>query len=104
MLYQRYASPKELIQMHIDQGQFGEFVQEFLSAEAKRKQEAAEKENDQKLWELYLRVMPEKSFNDWKAEVTEETASKSTAQFGKRDDDMTNEDVNAIIKHLFRNA
>lgn len=104
MLYQRYASPKELIQMHIDQGEFGEFVQGFLSAEAKRKQEAAEKENDQKLWELYLRVLPEKSFNDWKAEVTEETETKSTAQTGKRDDDMTNEDVNAIIKRFFPNA
>lgn len=69
LLYSRYASPMELIKIYIDQGRFGEFVTEILTMHYKRKQEEAEKESDNKLWEAYIRSMSDKSFEDWKREL-----------------------------------
>lgn len=83
----------------MEDGRFGEFVQEIISSENKRKQAEAQKEEDRKLWELYLHSASDKSFRDWKEEVT-----KANRNVGKRDADLTNDDVHSIIKHLFKNA
>lgn len=83
----------------MDDGRFGEFVYEIISSENKRKQDEAEKEEDRKLWELYLHSASDKSFLDWKKEVV--VRKKSTA---KRDADLTNDDVDSIIKRLFKNT
>ena len=89
------------MRLYIDNGQFGEFVFELISAENKRIKEEAQKEEEQKMWELYLHSFSDKSFIDWKAEVTK---SKPAANTGKKDADMTEEDVDKIIKHLFKTA
>jgi hypothetical protein len=83
----------------VEDGRFGEFVQEIISSENKRKQAEAQKEEDRKLWELYLHSASDKSFRDWKDEVL-----KANRNVGKRDADLTNDDVHSIIKHLFKNA
>ncbi len=83
----------------MEDGRFGEFVQEIISSENKRKQAEAQKEEDRKLWELYLHSASDKSFRDWKDEVL-----KANRNVGKRDADLTNDDVHSIIKHLFKNA
>lgn len=83
----------------MEDGRFGEFVQEIISSENKRKQEEAQKEEDRKLWELYLHSASDKSFRDWKDEVV-----GRNNKVGKRDADLTNDDVDAIIKQLFKNA
>lgn len=83
----------------MEDGRFGEFVQEIISSENKRKQTEAQKEEDRKLWELYLHSASDKSFRDWKDEVL-----KANRNVGKRDADLTNDDVHSIIKHLFKNA
>ncbi len=69
LLYSRYTSPLELMSLYIDSGRFGEFVAQVISMDNKRKQEAAERENEERLWEMYLHSFPEKSFADWKDEV-----------------------------------
>lgn len=59
----------ELMRLYINQGRFGEFVTEILYMDFKRKQEEAEKEEDNKLWLAYIHSMSDKSFNEWKAEL-----------------------------------
>ena len=83
----------------MEDGRFGEFVQEIISSENKRLKEEAQKEEDRKLWELYLHSASDKSFRDWKDEVV-----GRNNKVGKRDADLTNDDVDAIIKQLFKNA
>lgn len=101
LLFSKYASPFEFMRLYIDNGRFGEFVSEIIASENKRKQEEAQREEDRKWWELYLHSFSDKSFSEWKEEVTKATNSK---QIGKKDAEMTNEDVDSIIKHLFKNA
>ncbi len=89
------------MRLYIDSGRFGEFVFELISSENKRRQDEAQKEEEQKMWELYLHSFSDKSFTDWRAEVTKPHQNKP---YGKKDAEMTNEDVDNIIKHLFKNA
>ena len=87
------------MKLYIDNGRFGEFVFELVSAENKRRKEEAQKAEEQKMWELYLHSFSDKSFIDWKAEVT-----KTAPQANAKDADMTTEDVDRIIRHLFKTA
>lgn len=89
------------MRLYIDSGRFGEFVFELISSENKRRQDEAQKEEEQKMWELYLHSFSDKSFTDWRAEATKSRQNKAD---GKKDAEMTTEDVDNIIKHLFKNA
>ena len=51
----------------------------------KRKQEAAKKENDDRLWSAFIRSGSSKSFNDWKEELMQRKEPE--------DYSMTNEQV-----------
>lgn len=82
----------------MEDGRFGEFVQEIISSENKRLKDEAQKEEDRKMWELYLHSASDKSFRDWKEEVI-----GRNNKVGKRDADLTNDDVDAIINRLFKN-
>jgi len=97
LLYSKYASPIEFMNLYINNGQFGEFVENIISKENKRRQEEAEKDNEQKLWTLYVHSMTDKSFNDWKAQVLQ---SSGNASVGK-DADLTDSDIDKIMKKLF---
>ena len=70
LLFSRYASPLDFMKLYINQGQFGEFVEGIISLENKRRKEEKEKEDDDKLWQAYIRSMSEKSFSDWKNELS----------------------------------
>lgn len=85
----------------MEQGRFGEFVNEIISSENKRRYEEAQKEDDRKMWELYIHSASDKSFIEWKEEVTKRSRNKNG---GKKDADLTNKDVDSIIKHLFKNV
>lgn len=91
LLFERYASPIEFMNLYIEQGQFGEFVTEIIQMNSKRKQEEDEKANNQKMWELYLHSMSDKSFDDWKKEIM--TQSKPVTH------EMTNAQVDATINN-----
>lgn len=58
LIFSKYSSPFFYIQTMLDMGTFSLSVDELFK-----------KENDKKLWELYLHSMPTKSFNDWKNDV-----------------------------------
>lgn len=72
LLYSRYASPVEFMKTYIDQGRFGEFVSGILEMDKKRKEEAAQKDENDKLWLAYIHSMTNKSFHDWKEELQQE--------------------------------
>ena len=69
MVYQKYANPRDLFSMYIDSGQFDELVKNILTAEYERRKEEAEKENDRKLWEMFIHSDTTKSYNEWHAEI-----------------------------------
>ena len=73
LLFSRYASPLDFMKLYINQGQFGEFVEGIISLENKRRKEEKEKEEDDKLWQAYIRSMSEKSFSDWKNELSQDS-------------------------------
>jgi len=85
LLYSRYASPIEFMNTYINQGRFGEFVFNILEMDYKRKQEEAKKEEDNKLWSVFIRSGSEKSFKEWKQDLKEKKEPESYS--------MTNEQV-----------
>ena len=104
LLYSRYASPKEFMKTYIENGRFGEFVEEILEMEYKRKKEEEDKENDRKLWEMFLHSESrhEMSFNDWKAKVLSSVPEKRKFDVKKGTDaDMTDADIEKLINRLF---
>ena len=72
LLFSRYASPLDFMKLYTNQGRFGEFVEGIIGLENKRRKEEEEKENDNKLWQAYIRSMSEKSFMEWKKELKQE--------------------------------
>ena len=95
LLFSRYASPLDFMNLYINQGRFGEFVEGIISLENKRKKEKQEKEDDDKLWQAYIRSMSDKSFIDWKKEL-KESSNKQPETLS-----MTNERV-ADVKEQAR--
>ena len=66
LLFSRYASPMEFMSLYIENGRFGEFVEEIINLNNTRKQEEQRKDEDSKLWTAYLFSMSGLSFNEWK--------------------------------------
>ncbi|MBR3927741.1 MAG: hypothetical protein IKJ65_01915 [Clostridia bacterium] len=89
--------------MYIDSGQFDELVKNILTAEYDRRKEEAEKENDRKLWDMYLRSDTTLSYNDWHAEIMKKAKTHTENMTGKRDEDMTDQDMATLLKKLFPN-
>lgn len=83
--------------MYIKRGRFGEFVTNILLQEEKRKKEEAEKDNEQKLWMMYVHSMSGKSFNEWKQEVVKPVKNSGG------DLNMTVQDQEEILNKLFPN-
>lgn len=91
LLFSRYASPMEFMKLYIDNGRFGEFVAEVLAMDKKRKDEEAEKENDNKLWTAYLLGgNKEQTFNEWKASLPQKQEQEPVSYA------MTDEQVEAV--------
>lgn len=101
LMYSRYSSPLELMRLYIEQGRFGEFVKEIVTAENKRKKEQSEKEWDDRLWLAYINnAEPGMSFDEYKSLVLVKSERKQST--GKKDEDMTEEDINNLLKKLFK--
>ena len=62
LLFSRYASPLDFMNLYINQGRFGEFVSEIIEMENERRKQTAEKEQDEKIWQANIRSMSEKNF------------------------------------------
>lgn len=83
--------------MYINRGRFGEFVASVLEAEYERRKEQAEKEDDLKLWLMYVHSYAEESFLDWKNKVLKTGKQKKS----NRDDDLNDDGIKKIIDDLF---
>ena len=99
LLFSRYASPYDFMRPYIEQGRFGEWVTEIIKAENNRRKEQAEKADDEMLWAAYIHSYSEKSYVDWKSEVLKPASPAST---GKKDDDMTKSEIDALMNRLFK--
>ena len=88
----------DLISTYINRGRFGEFVTSFLEGENERKKEEAEKDDDLKLWIMYVRIAPEESFFDWKKRVLNIGNGKNRSSRGN---DLTDEGIKEIVDGLF---
>lgn len=92
--------------MYIDSGQFDELVSNILTQEYERRKEEAEKENDRKLWEMYIHSDTTKSYNEWHKEImnrAKERQPESGRYTLKRDEDMTDQDIDNLLHKLFPN-
>lgn len=86
LLYSRYADPGGFMNSYIAQGRFGEFVTGILERDTQRKREAAQKIEDDRLWFAYLLSMTEKSFSDWKNELSQGKEAASYAMTDRQID------------------
>lgn len=87
LLYSRYSNPLELMSIYIEQGRFGEFVKNIIDMDEKRKQEAEEKVNDDRLWAAYIRFSSDKPFPEWKKEIAQ-NAHKKPETLGMTDEQV----------------
>lgn len=103
LLFSRYASPLDFMKLYIDQGRFGEFVEGIIGLENKRRKEADEKENDDKLWQAYIHSMSDKSFIEWKKELKQGNKESNNQPATLS---MTNErvaDVKGQVRGILKN-
>lgn len=99
LLYSRYASPFEFIRPYIDQGRFGELVSEIINQENERRKEQVEKDEDMKLWLMYLHSFSDKSFIDWKSDVMNASSQKTRKSI--KDDELTDDGIKSIYNKFF---
>lgn len=83
--------------MYVKRGRFGEFVRNILHQEEQRKKEETKKDNEHKLWMMYVHSMSGKSFNEWKHENV-----KPVEKAGG-DLNMTVQDQEEILNKFFPN-
>ena len=98
LLYARYSNPLDLMNLYINQGRFGKFVKGFLEAEYERRKEEAEKNDDWKLWVMYIHSYPEQSFTEWKNSILK---NSSNTRKKNRDDELYDDGINTIISKMF---
>ena len=97
LLYARYSSPMDLMKRYINQRRFDAFVHGFLEAEAERRKQEAERENEWKLWVAYVHSYSDKTYDEWKKQIF----GTSTTKPKKSDEDLTDEGIKSIIDSLF---
>lgn len=93
--------------LYINRGRFGEFVRSVVEAENQRKKDEIEKEDDMKLWIMYVHNISlssfsgtpmNESFNDWKNRV----CMPANAKIKKNSDAELDENgVKSILDKLF---
>lgn len=98
MLYRAYSNPLDLMNMYINRGRFGTFVQGFLEAEYERKKEQYEKNQEWMMWTAYIHSYSNKTFNEFKKQFTH--TDSSTNRYTS-DTDLDEEGALKIIDSLF---
>lgn len=75
-------------------------MENIIISHNKRKQEEAEKENDDRLWLAYVHSMSKKPFTEWKKEVLE--GSKEPESYSMTNEQVadTIQDVKGILKKI----
>ncbi len=104
LLYSRYSNPLEFMHLYIEQGRFGEFVEQIIELDNKRKKEEVDKENEEKLWQMYIHSMSDKSFIQWKDELINEqpqNQESSLSMTDKQIEEQKNKARNILKKMKF---
>ena len=101
LLYRAYSNPLDLMTVYINQGRFGEFVREFTKLEVERIRAEQEKEEDNRLWLVYVLSDAKKSFNDWKKSILSSDSNSVSSMGG--DEQLDNEGMESIMQNLFPN-
>lgn len=96
LLFSKYASPMDCIAFHINRGRFGEFVTNVVDQENERIRREAEKDEEWRLWTLFLHSSSGESFAEWKKKVLKKSEPKRS-----RDAELTDDGIKAIIDKLF---
>ena len=101
LLYSRYASPMDLVNLYLEQGRFGEFVTNIIELEHERKKAEAEKETDSRLWSMFIQCdVPEgTTFEKWKEDALKR--SKEQGKAHTKDENMTKQDIQNIMDKFF---
>ena len=99
LLYRAYSNPLDLMNMYINRGRFGNFVEGFLQAEYERKKAEAERNNDWMLWVAYIHSYSSESFNEWKKR---RCGSGSTTKNTSRDSELDDEGISNLLTDLFK--
>lgn len=99
LLFSKYADPFQFMRLYIDNGRFGEFVTEIVKTEHKKRIEQAKKENENRLFEMYVHSYSEKSYEEWKKDQGINKDDKTVSK--NKDDDMSNEDIKNLLDSLF---
>ena len=100
LLYSRYASPNEFMNLYIEQGRFGEFVWNIVNLENTRRKEQAEAESDRMLWKMYIHSYADVCFDDWKSGLMERSGMPGNIQHSG-DENLTEEQIQRIIEKAF---
>lgn len=79
LLHKRYASPFSYLDSLISNGQFNEFVQFLLN-------KVSEEKNDAMLWEFFLHKVYDKSFSEWKSELSSERGAADVMDEAKKEE------------------
>lgn len=105
LLYSRYSSPMDLMNLYINQGRFGTFVDEFLKLETERRKDEAEKEMEHKLWTMYIHSDSHESFDDFRKRVCKpaSTTHGSTTR-ASSDANLDEKGVSDILNGIFQNG
>ena len=102
LLYQRYSNPLDLMNMYVNRGRFGEFVESVIDAENQRLKDEAEKDDNWKLWTMYVNLLAnglaEGSFQQWREKVVKNTTGSTSKS---RDEDLTDDGIKSIMGKLF---
>ena len=103
MLYRAYSCPMDLMKSYINRGRFGSFVEDFLTLDFERRKDEAEKEQDRRLWDMYIHSTSNEDFGKFKERIL---APASTTKGGTTrasgDFELDEMGADAIIKDLFQ--
>ena len=79
LLHKRYASPFSLLDNLIENSEFNSFIYYVLN-------KIAEEKNDTKLWEFFLHKVYDKSFNEFKTTLNNESGTADVMDEAKKDE------------------
>ncbi len=79
LLHKRYASPFSLLDNLIENSEFNSFIEYVLN-------KIAEEKNDTKLWEFFLHKVYDKSFNEFKTTLNNESGTADVMDEAKKDE------------------
>lgn len=99
LLYARYSDPLNLMNMYINRGRFGNFVDGFLQAEFERRKEEAQKYNELMKWLAYVHSYSNETYDAWEKRVY---GKGSTTKNKSSDAELDDKGISNLLTDLFK--